>query len=430
MAKKKRLLFIAPTPELDSGGELSHLELIKSARLRGYLVRVILPANGSFSEQVERLRIPYDIVNYTWWSPNVFPQTALNGMAAVSTVSAIAKRWGADTVISNTLNIPWGALVAGVNQLPHAWIAREFPSGEFEYLKDRYGYIDSLSDAVIANSQNLAKYMREHKLVPNAEFFYSFVDASGLHLAKPVSAQPRLILVGAIQDRKNQIEAIKALVILRDKYQLKPEMLIIGSGDESYTEDLQLYIEEHDLKSQVEFVGYKSAPWSLVRKTDLYIQPSKSESIGRTATEAMKLGVFCIGADIPGTREAFELGGGEVYKLGDIKDLASKIANTLNSDYVANAGVIKQRVAETMSEQACSEPFFSVIERVTSAKCKPKDLTELGLLFSALEQNRRHTQNERETMLGDIAKLKRHIDSIEGSRMWKVMQRVRSITHL
>jgi ribosomal protein S8 len=96
------------------------------------------------------------------------------------------------------------------------------------------------------------------------------------------------------------------------------------------------------------------------------VQTSLSESVGRTTIEAMKLGVPVVLSDIPGHREAIELGGGVLYKSGDTDDLASVLSDVIKNreKYKQNAQKIKKKVLKNMSEVACNEGFVKAIEEV------------------------------------------------------------------
>jgi glycosyltransferase involved in cell wall biosynthesis len=435
---KPRLLFIAPTSDLKAGGEISHFELIKSAAKRGHKVYVVLPKDGYFAEQLSKHKIDHTVIPFSYWNP-VIPveSTALKDMEAVLKISDYIERMHIDSVITNTLNMPWGAVAAAMMNVPHVWIAREFPLNEFKYLEDRYDFIDGFSNLVIANSKNLAKYMQDELGLTNTKHFYSYVDASLLKL-NPAIVNVRLVSIGNIHSRKNQVELLQAMSINKKRFGLNHRALIIGHTFEvSYYRTLKREIKKNDLQALVDLLPFSEQPWSYVGPKDVFVQTSISESIGRTTTEAMKLGISCIGSDIPGIREAFELGGGILYKSGDPEDLARKLRIVLKNPekYQLRAKDAQKKALNNLSEKSAHDPFFRELNKVLRSPNPRKDIgylmphiqVEVTNHLKALgELSRQRENNERLAL--EVRTLHADLDNIIYSRAWKLALLTRKLT--
>jgi hypothetical protein len=96
----------------------------------------------------------------------------------------------------------------------------------------------------------------------------------------------------------------------------------------------------------------------------------------------MKLGLICIGADIPGTLEAFALGGGIAYRAGSALDLARKIAQVLHdaAPYRFQARQAQQQALKNMSRARCHKPFFQSLVQVSGKPNPSQGLASLQFL--------------------------------------------------
>lgn len=362
---KSRVLFVCPTSDLDSGGEKSNFELIKYLKNKGYELSVITASEGEYSQVLSR----HDIYNkpggYKWWAPwDNADETAEKSIKGLRVILETIKERKPDVVVTNTLNIPWGAMASAMMNKPHMWISREFPEREFDYLDEKMEFIDKFSNRVIANSEGLAERINQ-KYNLDFKYFYSYVDDNGLELSN-YNGNPRVISINGITKRKNQSELIEAMAILKEEGFPLAEVLLIGHAEEEYKTYIEELIDRYNLGGTIRLIPFNPKPWSLVGSGDILVQTSLSESIGRSTTEAMKLGVPVIASDIPGHREAFKLGGGTLYKSGSALDLARKIKAALNDTdkLLKEALLTKNRVLKNMSESACNDPFIREMEKI------------------------------------------------------------------
>src|SRR3990167_3278084 len=288
----KKLLFIAHTDNLRGGVELSLLELIKSAKKRGYKSYVVVPGPGEFAEEIKEIGVDCTSTRYYYWGrPYSASENSVN-LIAISKIAQLVDKHKIDCVITNTLMIPWGALAASITDTPHIWITRETLTHHHTHLHDNYDFIEAYSNIVFANSKDNANYLSKEIGMKNVKQFYSYVDISNLQLnARP--QKPRIVYIAArIHPDKDQLELAKALSKLERQKQLNIETLFIGSysEDDEYFQQLKSFIGQNKLDKKVKFVGYSSRPFDLVSSNDIFVRTSKHESLGRAIAEAMKLG--------------------------------------------------------------------------------------------------------------------------------------------
>lgn len=363
MKAAKRILVLCPKGDLNSGGVISNFQLIKYLREHGYEVRVITSWKGTYNKTLNNEGISNLAIPYNWWTPLDKPDViSVRSIGAVFEIVDEIKKFKPSVVITNTSHIPWGALAASMTNTPHVWIAREFPINSFGYLNERVHFMMQYSNKIMANSQELADY---YSAAYNYDVgkFMSYVDVSDIELGGG-SDVIQLVSPNTINVTKNQIDLLDAVGIIKIRRpDLKFKVLLMGEKDMSYWPKIESRIKKHGLQDIFNVFDRVTHPWSKVGVNDIMIQTSLTESIGRTTTEAMKLGIPVIASDIPGHREAFRLGGGTLYELGDANDLADKIEYALDHrlDVQNKALRVQKRALENMSSDACSGIFIDVI---------------------------------------------------------------------
>ncbi len=232
-------------------------------------------------------------------------------------------------VISNTVNVFQGALAATFENVRHFWLIHEFPEGEFGYYKEKLDFIDKFSDEIFAVTGALAEDLE--KYFPNRKI-YSFAPYTQIEPKEGVKTesndQHRIVSVGRLTQRKNQLELIKAFQMLD---LAGTELVFLGAWDEDYKQLCDDYIAEHDLKN-ISFLGYLDDPWSEITDKDLAVFPSSMETFGLVYVESVLNGIPTILSDNAGHKSAFEYMNeqGYIYPLGDLDALTRMISGVLD----------------------------------------------------------------------------------------------------
>ena len=105
--------------------------------------------------------------------------------------------------------------------------------------------------------------------------------------------KPVFINVARLNMEKNHAFLIRAFKLLTKK--MDATLIIIGMGKEK--ENLIRLIHEEDLDSKVHLLGYQPNPWSIMKKSDVFVLSSISESFGLVIVEAMMCGLPIIACD-------------------------------------------------------------------------------------------------------------------------------------
>lgn len=385
-----KILFISPVGALFSGAEISIVHLMSHLVKQGYEVHNVIPdlsptPDLAYLNAMEKNGIKlHQLKTINWWwegAPYVF--TGNNGaMKAyqyqnVAEVRNIIRENNIELVVSNTVNVFQGAIAAAFEKVPHYYIVHEFPFGEFEYYKYKIGIIDNLSDKIFAVEGELYKtlldYFPEDKLVP----FIPYTDVKQEELSPGENI--RLLSLGGINERKNQLELIKAYHSLNLNHL---ELIFIGGWDEDYKRLCDDYILKNKIQN-IQFLGYQENPWQYVTNKDILILPSKIETFGLVFVEAILNGVPAIVSDNLGhfsVEKSFHTG--TFYPLGHIEKLTEKISYAIEHFETLKAEAKSKKVEAQKIYQIenVSKIFLDSFKDIEYLYEK-KDLSQLGDFF-------------------------------------------------
>lgn len=337
----KTILFISPTGTLDNGAEISIVNLMKFLVDKGYRVLNVFPDYKVPSQEEYRTALQnagietYGLSAVKWWweeapggSPGNHFMRVTSYNKNIKDIRNIIVDNKVDLVISNTVNVFQGALAAAFENVKHFWLIHEFPEGEFGYYKEKLDFIDKFSDNIFAVTGALTEDLE--KYFPNRKI-YTFAPYTQMDPKEEIKTDSnfhnRIISVGRLTQRKNQLELIKAFQLLNLE---GTDLVFLGAWDEDYKQICDDYIAERHLKS-ISFLGHVDDPWSMITDKDLAVFPSSMETFGLVYVESVLNGIPTILSDNAGHRSAFEYMNeqGHMYHLGDLDALTRTISDTL-----------------------------------------------------------------------------------------------------
>jgi len=185
-------------------------------------------------------------------------------------------------------------------------------------------FSDEIFAVTGALTEDLQKYFPNRKI-------YSFAPYTQIEPKEGLGTESndhhRIVSVGRLTQRKNQLELIKAFQMLN---LAGTELVFLGAWEEDYKQLCDDYIVEHNLKN-VSFMGYLDDPWSEITDKDLAVFPSSMETFGLVYVESVLNGIPTILSDNAGHKSAFEYMNeqGHIYPLGDLDTLTSMISEVL-----------------------------------------------------------------------------------------------------
>ncbi|MBC7451837.1 MAG: glycosyltransferase family 4 protein, partial [Cytophagales bacterium] len=204
-----------------------------------------------------------------------------------------------DLVITHTVALPSGALAATLAGKSHVWYIHEY--GDIDHnFKFNFGksftlsLINRLSDKIIVNSKALFRHYQAHF---RADKLYKVYYAVQYPLFAPMLHKPKdtlsISMVGRIAAGKNQLIALMALAVLKEK-NIFPSITFIGSIDNTYLDTLQAFSRQYNLDNQIAYIGQTSLPWKYIEQSHCVLVCSKNEAFGRVTVEAMKAGKIAV----------------------------------------------------------------------------------------------------------------------------------------
>lgn len=137
--------------------------------------------------------------------------------------------------------------------------------------------------------------------------------------------------VGRIESEKGWEVFLDCIRLLKENNEINNKsVIIVGNGKDS--KKLNLRIKEYGLEDIIERkpLVSQSELNNLYNRMKIFCFPTKRESLGLVAIEAMACGVPVIGSDINPLKEYINHGeNGYLFKCGDYMDLYDKVSNCL-----------------------------------------------------------------------------------------------------
>ena len=137
--------------------------------------------------------------------------------------------------------------------------------------------------------------------------------------------------VGRLDEgQKDFSTLINAYADLKIKNKINEKLILVGNGPDR--EKLENLVKKLNLENDIIFLGKKSNPYIWMKNSKVFILSSKYEGLPTVLIEALILDVPSISSDcLTGPVEILENGKfGELFNIGNIKELEEKILVTLN----------------------------------------------------------------------------------------------------
>jgi glycosyltransferase involved in cell wall biosynthesis len=171
-------------------------------------------------------------------------------------------------------------------------------------------------------------------------------------------ADPQLIIAGRIEVFKGHHFLIDAMPGILEEFP-SVKLLVLGEGSEK--NNCINHVHALGIAGHVEFLGYKSHPYSFISHSDIIVLPSLLEPFGLVFIEAFALKTPVVAFDTPAGNEIMENNKTALLvKRGDSKGLAEKIIYLLHNRAKSN------KIAEQAYEKYKSNFTTEVMIRNTA----------------------------------------------------------------
>lgn len=328
----RKICIIAHLNDL-SGANKSLVDLAKY--LQGfYEVTVVAPREGLLSEELRKQNITCKIIFSGTW---VYMRNEKKLKKLIKRVSNFFgeisyyhffKKECFDLIHFNSSVYGCGAMAASKLEIPYTWHIRELAEENFKltfFNKKRSVALINSSKKIITISQFMKEKLKDDFTERKIVVVYNGLKPSK-NINNSIPSNFKLVIIGAIAEDKGQLDAVKAIKILKEKYNMDFRLYIVGPiTDKEYFEVISNEITD-EIKNSIIFTGYQKDVSKFRASEYIALICSKAEAFGRVTIEAMNSGQIIIGANSGATPEIITDGlNGFLYQTGNCESLADKI---------------------------------------------------------------------------------------------------------
>ena len=247
--------------------------------------------------------------------------------------------------------------------------------GSHPFYKTAVTFSINKSDAVTSVSQNLKedtqrlfRTKKEIKVVPNFididKYKITYKDCDRDLLALP---EERVIThVSNFRPVKCIGDVIE--IFYRIQKELPAKLIMVGEGPER--KEAEQLCRTHNIEDKVVFLGNSSEVDKILCLSDLFLLPSKTESFGLAALEAMASGVPVISSNSGGIPEVNIQGvSGFLSPVGAVDEMAQNALKILKDDTTLNTFKKAAQTTATKFDIHKIVPFYEAIYEEALKNC-------------------------------------------------------------
>jgi L-malate glycosyltransferase len=278
----------------------------------------------------------------------------------------------------------WAAPVAKISGCPILLSSRR-DMGIFRTRKHQLAYriVNRLFDRVLAVSNEVRTYSikKDHISPRRVETLYNGVDMAeidGKADEGNVRQELGLSTDAPVVSTLANIRSIKGIDILARAAQRicrefpNAAFLVVGRVLEPHTmSDLRKQVESLQLVTNFRFVGELANPFPLLRASNVFCLPSRSEGFSNALLEAMACGLPCVATRVGGNAEALEEGkSGYLVASEDADAMADRILRLLRDPVLARrmGEVARETVRARFSMDAMMNRLMGIYDELLAAK--------------------------------------------------------------
>lgn len=398
------ILYIANESAL-GGAALSLLDMLKAIKDRPINSIVVIPSTGIIEERLKELAVPYYVVPFSRGYGKIGAATQededrnfTDNYRAACQLQDIIKNEKIDLIHINSSVTNVGAFAALMAGIPYIWHFREFLEEDFgcefwdKHLKKelikRAASIVTISK-IVQDSYKKKYEVKSTCIYDGLDIEKYKRDLSDIDLDKK---KHRFIITGNITDNKGQIDAVRAMKLLREKHVDNIELLLVGSGEGHLMWLLEHYIRKYELENYITIIPFQKDLSELRNHCGYSLTTSKFEALGRCTIEAMLAGHIVIGADTAGTKEIVgtDEKRGYLYRQGDYRDLAEVMKRVIYEDK-SQKDLCRQN-AQQYAENVFSNEIYSqqIVSLYEKLLCDEKEKYTDSQFLNDLEKRYRN----------------------------------------
>jgi glycosyltransferase involved in cell wall biosynthesis len=251
--------------------------------------------------------------------------------------------------------------------------------------KHRIGYrlLKGLFDSVLTVSPQVREFcIREDGLDPlKVQTLFNGIEMESVASAASRPAVrarmripedvPVITTVGNIRRVKGIDVLVKAAALVCRLYPNALFLVVGRKSEEEHCRELEQAVLSLGLEANFKLLGSREDVFSILRMSDIFCLPSRSEGFSNALLEAMACGLPCVATDVGGNREVLHEGEtGFLVPPEHSGDLAAALIRLLsNRDRARTMGTLGEKVVQNhFTAEAMMRNLVGVYQRLLAAK--------------------------------------------------------------
>lgn len=370
-----KVCYVFSTSEITGGANRSMLDLLGALNRDIVEPIALIKKHGDIEESLGRIDIPVFLIPFiNELSTGNFVLDTIKRLHAIKTTSQVERFLREQKVAlvhNNSLPALAGMEAAKKLGIPYICHIREqVKEGLGLRLLNEKNHFNVVKNAacILAISQFICE---EYKEVlsgcPITVLHDGFDTTLYLNEEKKIFGSDivNIAIYGNLDSQKGQIEAVKAVELLRDKGYRNIALHIIGNQLTNYAKSVKRYIREKNLKEVKLYEAIKGlAELKKSRESmDINLICSKAEGLGRVTVESMLSGCLTIGANAGATPEIIQDNeNGLLYECNNFKNLAQRIEWAMENRKACSEIAFKGRI--TAKEKYDINQYADAIQKL------------------------------------------------------------------
>lgn len=374
-----KLIFLSHESCFTGGAQKCLLDLLKGIKHAhpAWQIYMVFPKQGDFLSVCSEYLEGYKILPMRWWLVGAKEDLTLKKKLSYyrklwNTTLRLAcylKKIKPDYGITNTIVVPHLALACKMLNIKHCWFIHEVPTATWNdikfILKPRFVFklVNSLSFRIFVTSE-YAKHYYQNKMKECKVFTITqavgLEAVSGVKMNRDLHKRYTLLMVGAFDSNKGQLELLHAVKIITDAGR-NVYCYLVGP-DSGFRTICESYIEENHLCENVRVVSFVEQVYPYYYAADVLLSCSVSETFNRVAVEAQMCGLPVILSNVGANPERIEDGvSGLLYQKGNVMDLVEKIERLRDvavrksmASHIASARIVEKYSIDNFASDFCA----------------------------------------------------------------------------
>ena len=340
-----KILVLTHRSNFSGGANRSLLAVILGLKKKGHTLEVVLPKKkGELNDALTNEGVSWKYCRYYRMGAKKYKGIGIVASYAIlygkylhhyivsKELEHVIDFGNYDVVYTNTI-LPYAGLFAAKRYgIPSVIHDREpLDTTVVPQIKGYESFLYNHANKIIVISRNLKKQWADRGFEKNIVLINNGIPKQVIDRTSQIKRNEfSLLMTARIAQMKHHLDALSALLILKEKGYKDIKLYFAGSegekSDTIYHKELDDFIAKNNMQNEVIFLGEVKDMISLRSKMNVELMCNPTEPFGRVTVEGMRSGLIVIGVNAGGTQDIIIDGiNGLLYEEENIKELADKI---------------------------------------------------------------------------------------------------------